>query len=448
MPWIWGLSFERWLQQVNTYLEELAQWQTPRILTFLSNPAELLAAYMACSITQSPIFLGNPQWKAREREKAKAIACPHIIWSDEGNEYFRDEIIHPQEVGWIMVATGGTSGQIKFAIHTWETLSAAVSGMQEFFFGPADTAIHSYCVLPLYHVSGLMQFMRSLLTGGVLTLTPFKTLLNTAPPSFHPSPTDSSDNGFLSLVPTQLSRLLANETCTRIEWLRQFRCILLGGAPASPQLLEQARALQLNLAPTYGMTETAAQVMTLKPEHFLKGQSPPGDILPHISLDLISNTTNEGQMKWSGPSVCWGYYPQYRPHQSILTDDIAAWEQGQLQIKGRASRKIISGGENIYPEEVESILMTIPGIEDTCVFGVPDLDWGEIAIAAYVTSDDALTPDRLKSLLKQSLAAYKCPKGWWRSPSIPRNSQGKVLHTDLREQWQATISGDPNTVIL
>lgn len=118
-----------------------------------------------------------------------------------------------------MIPTGGSSGKIRFAIHTWETLTAAVRGFQEFF---AVEQINSCCVLPLYHVSGLMQFLRSFTTGGKLIVVPFKTLESLTSP-FNFAEQFAPANSFLSLVPTQLQRLLQRPAA--VDWLTQFRII-------------------------------------------------------------------------------------------------------------------------------------------------------------------------------------------------------------------------------
>lgn len=453
-PLIVGHSHDQWISKVIEYLQVLESWQSkycsPRVMLLQHDPIDLLAGFMAAAIAHCPVFLGNPNWTEPERTRAKAIANPHIIWSDHDPEYYPEEPDDPQEAGWIMIPTGGTSGQIKFTIHTWSTLSAAVAGLQAFFFGDELRPIHSCCVLPMYHVSGLMQFMRSLLTGADLVIMPFKDFLD----GKHPDPSleqflspDSQSNQdfFLSFVPTQLSRVI--NTCQahsskRLLWLKQFQAILLGGAPASSALLAQARDLQFNLAPCYGMTETAAQVMTLHPQDFLAGQSPPGQVLPHVRMELIGSSlqTNLGQLQWSGPSICRGYYPHVTEADQFLTDDIAEWTPaGRLNLKGRASRKILSGGENIYPEEIEAVLMAMTEIKDACIFGMPDEDWGEIAIAAYVPTHTALPEEFLRQTVKASLASYKCPKCWWLCAEIPRNAQGKVALSQLKQNWQVGI---------
>jgi O-succinylbenzoic acid--CoA ligase len=177
----------------------------------------------------------------------------------------------------IMIPTGGSSGKIKFAIHTWDTLMASVRGFTQYF---QLNKVNSFCVLPLYHVSGLMQFMRSFTTGGKLAILPFKELDSSQIYNIEPS------EFFISLVPTQLQRLL--EKPDLITWLSQFETVLLGGAPAWNELLEKARFYRIRLAPTYGMTETASQIATVKPDDFLNGKISSGQTLPHAQITICN----------------------------------------------------------------------------------------------------------------------------------------------------------------
>jgi o-succinylbenzoate---CoA ligase len=183
------------------------------------------------------------------------------------------EAIPEAKSGWIMIPTGGSSGQVKFAIHTWQTLSASVAGLQDYFQMPV---INSFCVLPVYHVSGLMQFMRSLLTGGNLVITTSKHLETNLDSYINPQ------DFFISLVPTQLQKILNNPITS--AWLSQFQAVFLGGGAAWSELLNKARYLQIPLALTYGMTETASQIATLKPQDFLAGNNSCGQVLPHARI--------------------------------------------------------------------------------------------------------------------------------------------------------------------
>ena len=264
---ILGAEQRCWVERSRVYCDRLstftAQNQYPRILLSQTDPIDFLAGFMAACIAECPVFLGNPNWSTQEWQRVLDLVQPHQVWGTLPMSVKPQDPADAQEKGWIMIPTGGSSGQIKFAIHTWETLTASVHGFQSFF---EVEAINSCCVLPLYHVSGLMQFMRSLLTHGQLHIIPFTNLLNHPSSNPHEKSRELSSSPlgkggvrgivqegaettpppqqyFLSLVPTQLHRLLQQPD--RIPWLQQFHTILLGGAPAWPSLLDQAKQHQL-----------------------------------------------------------------------------------------------------------------------------------------------------------------------------------------------------------
>ncbi|MBD2195614.1 MULTISPECIES: 2-succinylbenzoate--CoA ligase [Calothrix] len=424
------------------YLELInfcASGTTPKIILAERQPEKFLAGFIAACSANCPVFLCNPDWGTQEWEQVFDIVQPDIIWATEVIN-ISPKIYQPQSKipNWIMIPTGGSSGKIKFAIHTWDTLVASVQGFKQYF---NLNYINSFCVLPLYHVSGLMQFMRSFTTGGKLAILPFKSL-----ESGHIYNIDISDF-FLSLVPTQLQRLLQNPNLT--NWLSQFQTVMLGGAPAWDELLEKARFHHIRLAPTYGMTETASQIATLKPDDFLGGKVNSGQILPHAQV-IIRNQNGEildnnqlGNITIQAKSLALGYYPNlWDNRQNFSVDDIGFLdEQGYLNIIGRNSDKIISGGENIYPCEVESVIRTTQMVNDICVIGVPDNHWGQALTAIYVPKE-AYTALHIKTAIQDKLCKFKIPKHWISVPELPRNSQGKIN----RQQLHQIAGAAPSTV--
>ncbi|MBD2355586.1 2-succinylbenzoate--CoA ligase [Tolypothrix sp. FACHB-123] len=422
------------------YLEIIdfcASGTTPKIILAERQPERFLAGFIAACSANCPVFLCNPDWGTQEWEQVFDIVQPDIIWGIEAitiskKNYYRQSKIQNLKSkipNWIMIPTGGSSGKIKFAIHTWDTLIASVQGFRQYF---NLNYINSFCVLPLYHVSGLMQFMRSFTIGGRLSILPFKSL-----ESGQIYNIDISDF-FLSLVPTQLQRLLQNPNLT--NWLSQFQTVMLGGAPAWDELLEKARFHHIRLAPTYGMTETASQIATLKPDDFLGGKVNSGQILPHAQV-IIRNQKGEildnnqpGNIIIQAQSLALGYYPNlWDNRQNFSVDDVGFLdEQGYLNIIGRNSDKIISGGENIYPCEVESIIRTTQMVHDICVIGVPDNHWGQALTAIYVPKE-AYTALHIKTAIQDKLCKFKIPKHWISVPELPRNSQGKINRQQLHQ---------------
>ncbi|PSB08837.1 2-succinylbenzoate-CoA ligase, partial [filamentous cyanobacterium CCP2] len=315
-------------------------------------------------------------------------------------------------------------GKLRFATHTWETLAASVKGFCAYF---EVDRVNSCCILPLYHVSGLMQFLRSFLTGGQFALPG---TLNDLPIGFDPA------DFFLSLVPTQLQRLLHDPVAG--DWLTQFQTVLLGGAPAWQELLEQARQRSIRLAPTYGMTETASQVVTLKPEDFLQGRSGCGRVLPHAQIQIQDaagqalNVNEVGTVAIRAASLALGYYPDRFAGSWFQTDDLGYFDlQESLQIVGRKSQKIITGGENVFPQEVEAAIRATGLVKDVYVLGLPDADWGEVVTAVFVP---IAQPDltALRTALEPHLTPFKRPKRWITLEKLPRNAQGKVDREQLK----------------
>ncbi|MBH8551575.1 2-succinylbenzoate--CoA ligase [Nostocaceae cyanobacterium CENA357] len=443
----------------------LANKTPPKIILAEREPVRFLASFIAACAAGCPVFLCNPDWGKQEWQQVFNLVQPDIIWGmghrawDMVRQRCKEKCLArvPRVVATsgrvslrrrlrtrrghennnqcpmpnhIMIPTGGSSGQIKFAIHTWETLMASVQGFTEYF---ELKQVNSFCVLPLYHVSGLMQFMRSFTTEGKLAITSFKTIESGQKYQINPS------DFFISLVPTQLQRCLQNPQLT--EWLAQFQTVLLGGAPAWSELLEKAKFHQIRLAPTYGMTETASQIATLKPDDFLNGKIGSGQILPHAQVTIrnqqgkILSSHQIGNIIIKAKSLALGYYPQIEENQDYFSVDDLGFldDQGYLNIIGRNSDKIITGGENIYPIEIESAIRSTQMVADVCVIGVPDQHWGQVLTALYIPQNSNTSNLEIQTLLKNKLSKFKIPKYWIPQQNLPRNSQGKINRQQLQQ---------------
>ncbi|MEB3220097.1 MAG: 2-succinylbenzoate--CoA ligase [Nostocales cyanobacterium 94392] len=518
-------------QLINTFDLDIIHFKQahsfiPKIIVTEREPVRFLAAFLAACRANCPVFLCNPDWGKQEWLQVFDLIKPDIIWgvveasysldnsySLENNFYSLEnnscslnnstnkkagkmstlQIDNPNTnsllpipnsplpitnspFSHIMIPTGGSSGKIKFAVHTWDTLTASVRGFQEYF---QVDKINAFCVLPLYHVSGLMQFIRCFLTGGKLVILPFKTLetgeaddndiknlINGVTESGYEfkfreigvkhiysnssSRTNKFNistqeclinhlNFFISLVPTQLERLLQKSDL--IQWLSKFKTVLLGGAPAWNELLEKARFHHIRLAPTYGMTETASQIATLKPDDFLKGKVGCGKVLPHAKVQIVNEKgevlkfNQVGKINIKTESLALGYYPLNGEIQTYLQiDDLAFLDkQSYLNIVGRNSDKIITGGEKVYPAEVEAAIRATGMVTDVCVIGLFDTHWGQVVTAIYVPSNSTIFNENIKALLQEKLSNYKIPKFWISVDSLPRNSQGKINRQKLYE---------------
>jgi o-succinylbenzoate---CoA ligase len=421
--WLVGIDGEAVISGADRMFAEFNRLSPNFISIATADPIEFIIKFMVGVRSGIPIFLCNPGWGAREWEQVSKLT----------------EQVNPQQhQNTIMIPTGGSSGEIKFAMHTWATLSASVWGFQEFY---QVDKINAVCTLPLYHVSGLMQLMRSILTDGKLVIIDFHQI--------DPHLTammNEIDLGhyFISLVPTQLSKLLDLDC----DWLVQFYVILLGGAPPSNELLNKARIAKLPLALTYGMTETASQITSLKPKEFLTGNNSCGKVLPHASIELRSSSNiDKKSISISAKSLMLGYFPtldssikrqildlKYKKNtvNYFEPDDLGEFDSdGYLTILGRNSGKIITGGENVFPIEIIDAIMTTGLVADVWVVGLPDPYWGQMVTAIYVENHHPVSAAILSRAIAGKISKFKIPKRWISVDLIPRNTLGKVLMREL-----------------
>jgi O-succinylbenzoic acid--CoA ligase len=374
-------------------------------------PARFMDAFTDAVGAGGTVFLADPAWSAGERAQFNALVGRRTLGAG-----------HPRGGrGWLCIPTGGSSGAIRLARHDEDTISAAVTGFCTHF---GATKVNAVGLLPLHHVSGLMAWMRTVLTGGTYVPWSWKAVEAGERPV---RPADGGD-WFLSLVPTQLQRLLGDAEAE--EWLRGFRAVFVGGGPAWPELIEAGAWARLPLAFSYGMTETAAMVTALRPEEFLAGERGSGSPLPHARITLV----DEGRIAIEAASLFRGYWPESRSEGAWLTEDLGHFDQrGRLHVLGRRDALIITGGEKVDPAEVEAALRATRRFVDVAVIGVPDAEWGEIVVACYPAG--AETPDAAgMSALLATLAVYKRPKRYIAVTDWPRNAQGKVNRGELRKR--------------
>jgi o-succinylbenzoate---CoA ligase len=358
-------------------------------------------------------FLCDPQWREAERrqvDKLRAAARASTNPPDSAR-------------GWLCIATGGTSGEVRFARHDQQTMTAAVTGLCEFFKLDQVNAVD---VLPGYHVSGFMSRVRCAATGGHHVPCDWRRLEAGERPML--SARDGS--WVISLVPTQLQRLMVSPGAT--DWLRSFKLIFVGGGPTWPDLTRAAAELGLPIALTYGMTETAAMVAAIAPDDFRKGERVLATPLPHAKITVGS----EGAIVIEGRSVSHGYFPEWRESQVFETEDLGRIdERGRLQIFGRKDAVIITGGKKVQPQEVEAALRATGQFVDVAVIGVPDPEWGESVVACFPKPETA-EPNwtTVERALERSLAAYKRPKRFVAITDWPRNAHGKLSRTELAQR--------------
>lgn len=389
------------------------------------DPIAFSAAFFAAVYLRVPVILASRTWQRREWIQVMGLVNPAIIFGESPlSERERTDRPPDPEPSSILVPTGGSSAGVKLAIHTWETLRAACEG---FFTFMGDGPIHSCCVLPLYHVSGLMQLVRSFLSQGLISIKSFKQLQLGDFPAIEPSAL------CLSLVPTQLQRLMTQRRVA--DQLLLLRAIFVGGAPMPGSVAMKARALKLPIIMCYGMTETAAMIAVLPPDEFFNLAENVARPMKQARVEIVNEDGDlcpagaSGLVRIQGPSLFKGYYgrPRLDLSQGLLTDDEGLIDaEGRLHILGRRDRIIISGGEKIDPQEVESAIMETGAVEQVLAIGWPDDEWGHKLVAFYVMSGVITDVGKWESELRVDLANYKIPKLIIQVPILPLDHKGKV----------------------
>jgi O-succinylbenzoic acid--CoA ligase len=319
-----------------------------------------------------------------------------------------------------LVFTSGTTGEPKGALLSHRAFWSSAHSLQAALGPLAKERWH--LSLPLAHVGGLSVLTRTAALGGTIVLPP----LSAANDATRPKPAGFDPHAFVehcssanitttSLVPTQLERLVS----ARVPAPACSRYVLLGGAAAPRRLRLDAHALGWPIYRTYGMTETCSHVAVDRhPTHL--------DEIP-LSPGVNARVDADGRLCLQTECLYSGYLDA-APHRSkdwFTTSDLATVTKEGVIVLGRADDVVISGGENIHPTEVESVLTTAPGVRAACVFARHSDVWGQELCAALVVGTD-FDPDDISAYLREQLPSFKIPKAWVLLSALPTSSSGKI----------------------
>ena len=328
--------------------------------------------------------------------------------------------------------TSGTTGYPKGVRQTLQNHKAsAINSVLNIGMTPEDGWL---CMVPIFHISGFSMLMKSLLYGNEVKLYEKFDVEK----SVEQIVTGSISH--MSVVGVTLGRIVDYMEQNDLTAHPNFRLMLAGGSSIPVDYLKRAAKLSLNVAQTYGMTETASQTATLSSEDALLKIGSAGKPLffNSIKIDGAEHSNTEGEICIRGPHVTPGYIGRFEETASVedgwlKSGDIGYLdEDGYLFVVDRRSDLIISGGENIYPAEIENVLLMHPSVEEAGVCGVEDSTWGQVPIA-FITIKSEVTEQTIFEFCKMNLASYKLPKRIVFVDHLPRNSSNKLLRRKLKE---------------
>jgi fatty-acyl-CoA synthase len=221
--------------------------------------------------------------------------------------------------------------------------------------------------------------------------------------------------------------------------LSSLRLAVVGGAPMPEALLVTWSERGVDIVQGYGLTEAAPNVLCLPPEDARRKAGYAGKPYPYVECDV----SPEGELLVRGPNVFPGYWRNDEATAETIVDGwlhtgdvVERDDEGYYRIRGRLKDMVISGGENVYPAEIESVLHEHPAVADAAVVGIPDERWGEVCAAFVVLSGEA-TEEQLRLHCVERLARYKVPKAFHFVDELPRNSMGKIRKSELKAKVPA-----------
>ena len=340
--------------------------------------------------------------------------------------------------------TSGTTGRSKGAMLTHGNLAISGVTLVDYWgWQEDDVLLHA---LPVFHVHGLFVALHCAL----LTATPMIFL-----PGFDADTVLESlpDATVMMGVPTFYARLLGRTELTR-ERCAGMRLFISGSAPLTSQTFESWESRTgFRILERYGMSETMMNV-----SNPLVGERAAGTVgfaLPGVEVRIASEsgssveTGEVGVIEVRGPNVFAGYWQmpektaeEFRDDGFFITGDQASMDaEGRISIVGREKDMVISGGYNVYPKEVESLIDAIPGVVESAVIGIPHADFGEGVVAVIVPDGDELTREDVNSALAGQIARFKQPKAVINRSELPRNAMGKVQKNQLRTELSGLFTG-------
>jgi fatty-acyl-CoA synthase len=355
----------------------------------------------------------------------------------------RDEPVALEDPCLIMY-TSGTTGRSKGAVLTHGNMTwSCINQVLGFDFTPDERTLG---LAPLFHIGGLNGTLNpTLLRGGCVVL-----VRGFDPPATLAVIAEQRVTSFFA-VPTMLDALSRQPDFDTLD-LSALRTIGAAGAPLPLPLLHTWLNRGITVQQAYGMTESAPAGTVLDSADAVAKVGSAGKSQFFVDVRVVRPDGTEcgpgeiGEVVLSGPNIMAGYWDAPEETATVIVDgwyhsgDAGSTDQdGYLYIRDRYKDMIISGGENVYPAEVESALLELPEVLEAAVIGIPDEKWGEVGLAVVVPADgSAEDPDAIRTALRERLAGFKVPRHVEFVTELPKTATGKIRKPELRNRYVPT----------
>ena len=348
------------------------------------------------------------------------------------------DLVHPRNPV-IIVYTSGTTGRPKGAVLTQRNIHW--NGLNSQFMHDLHREDHVLTTLPFFHVGGLnIQTTPALQVGATVTLT------ETFDPGTFLEMVEHDGATLTALVPTQMQAIASHPSWPSAD-LSSLRCITTGSTMVPMPLLEEWHKHDIPVIQIYGCTESGPIAIHQVMEAALTTAGSVGRPAIFCDVRLVDDDDRDvadgesGEILLRGPNLLREYWQDPEATEAafdgdwLRTGDIGMRdERGNYHIVDRKKRMIISGGENIYPSELERVLQEHPDITEAFVVGVPHDKWGEVPVAAFEFAGKTAPPtETLAAMFEGRLGHMKHPRHFVAFDAMPRNAMGKVVAADLAE---------------
>ena len=340
--------------------------------------------------------------------------------------------------------TSGTTGLPKGVMHShdtvmWSMLTIAATADIHY----ADRYLIS---LPMFHVGALSPVLGSLYRGVTLVV------LKAFDPKLSWEIVGSEKITTTLMVPAMLQFMLAvydpdKHDCSSLRW------VMSGAAPVPVSLIKTYQGMGIEIHQVYGLTETCGPGCLIIGDDAVERAGSCGKGFFHTEVRVVDDDGKDvtpgdtGEVVMKAPHIMLGYWNRPEATEETIVDgwlhtgDVATIDaDGFVTIMDRVKDMLISGGENVYPAEIENVVLSHPGVADVGVIGVPSAKWGESPLAVVVRKDESLTEADVMEWCKGKLAPFKLVKSVVFATDIPRNPSGKILKRILRDQYKVTAS--------